>query len=323
MTQISVAAHPDLGLGSPMTDWSDPGAAAEVAAWVSAAVGEEVTSVEQGKLRPWAVLWQVRTVSGSFWAKQNCPGQLFEAELVSVLAGLAPAYVVPVEAVDVERGLLLTRDQGPVFAETVADDDLDAWCRLASRSMELARLVADDGAALLATGLTAPRVPDDVVDLVTPWQQELEALGLPTSLVHNDLNTHNAFDLSEGLVFFDFADAVWDHPLTTLLVPLNELASRLDDPGPDDPRLRRVADAALEVWSDRASPADLRRALPAALRLGRLGRAESWARIEPHLGPEARVELGGAAAAWLARLPDEAPVRFADVTDVEVRDAAQ
>ncbi len=293
-----------------MTDWSDPGAAAEVAAWVSQAVGRPVAAVEQAKLRPWAVVWQVHTASGSFWAKQNCPGQRFEAELVSVLARLAPTYVVPVEAVDPERGLLLTPDQGTVLGETVAEDDLDVWCRLVSRSMELARLVADDGAALLATGLTAPRVPDDVADLVAPWQQEVEELGLPTSLVHNDLHTHNAFDLADGLVFFDFADAVWDHPLTTLLVPLNELASRLGDPGPDDRRLRRVADAALEVWSDVAPVADLRRALPAALRLGRLGRAESWARVEPHLAPEHRADLGGAADAWLARLPDDAPVHF-------------
>lgn len=293
-----------------MADWSDPGAAADVAGWVSQAVGEPVTSLAQAKVRPWAVVWQVGTESGSFWAKQNCPGQLFEAELVAVLAGLAPAYVVPVEAVDVERGLLLTRDQGAVFGETLAEDDLDAWCRLVSRAMELARLVADDGAVLLATGLTAPRVPDDVADLVAPWQQEVDALGLPPSLVHNDLHTHNAFDLADGLVLFDFADAVWDHPLSTLLVPLNELAARLDDPGPDDPRLRRVADAALEVFSDLVPVADLRRALPAALRLGRLGRAESWARIEPHLAPEHRADLGGAADAWLARLPDDAPTHF-------------
>ena len=290
-----------------MTEWSS--SSGEVADWVTSEIGP-VESVEQGKLRPWAVVWQVRTAEGSFWAKQNCPGQAFEAELVSVLTRLEPSYVVPVAAVDTERGLLLTPDQGPVFGETVEGDDLDPWCRLVVRAMELARRVSDHGAALLAAGLTGSRVPEPARGLVDTCLAELGALGLSDSLVHNDLHEHNAFDLPGGLRFFDFADAVWAHPLAGLLVPLNVLADRLGEPGPADPRVQRVADAALEVWSDLAPLTELRRALPAALRLGRLGRAESWSRIEPHLSGEDQAEYGGAAAAWLARLPDEVPVRF-------------
>lgn len=298
-----------MGLGQPMTDWAGAGLTDEVAQWVGSVLGA-VDSVEQSKVRPWAVVWQVRRGEESWYAKANCPGQQFEAELVSVLARLAPSYVVPVTAVDAQRGFLLTPDQGTVFAEQVAADDLAAWTRLVVRAMELARRTSDHGAALLTTGLTGARVPEEVADRVAPWQEELDALGLPATLVHNDLHGHNAFDLADGLRFFDFADAVWTHPLATLLVPLNVLSGDLGDPGPDDPRLRRVADAALEVWSDLAPVTELRRAFPAALRLGRLGRAESWARVEPHLSDEDHAEYGGAAAAWLARLEDPVPVRF-------------
>jgi hypothetical protein len=299
-----------MGLGVTMVeDWGSPAFRDRLVRWVESAVGT-VESLEQGKLRPWAAVWQVRTADRMFYLKQNCPGQHFEAELMSVLARLAPSHVVPVEAVDLDDGLLLTADQGRVFGETVAGDDLDSWCRLVVHAMDLARLTSAHGAELLATGVTPARVPDEVSEVVAPWQEELGALGLPDALVHNDLHEHNAFDRPDGLLFFDFADAVWAHPLTTLLVPLGVLSGRLGEPSPDDPRLQRVADAALEVWSDLAPTRVLRAALPAALRLGRLGRAESWARIEPYLTSADQAEYGGATAAWLARLPDPVPVAF-------------
>lgn len=281
----------------------------ELRTWVEENVGP-VAAMEQAKLRPWASVWQVRTEDRLFYAKQNAPGQLFEAELMALLAGLAPAYVLPVEAVDVERGLLLTPDQGQVFGETVAEDDLDSWCRLVARAMELARVVSPHAEALRSAGLTTCRVPPAVEAMVGGCLDEVAALALPDTLVHNDLHEHNAFDRADGLIFFDFADAVLAHPLSGLLVPLNVLAERLDASGPKDRRLQRVADAALEVWSDLVPVRELRAALPAALRLGRLGRAESWARIVPHLDGRDAEEYGAAADAWLARLPDPVPVRF-------------
>ena len=292
-----------------MTQWA--ATTDEVGRWVGEQVGSGVT-VQLAKVRPWAVVWQATDGEGrSWWAKQNCPGQAFEAELVAVLARLAPAYVVPVTVADPGRGLLLTPDQGAVFADTVDDGDLDAWVRLVQRAMELARATAGHGAELLATGLTGCRAPDEVADHVDRAREEAGATGLPDTVVHNDLHEHNAFDAPDGLRFFDFADAVWGHPLSGLLVPLTVLSSHLGDPAPTDRRLRRVADAALEVWTDAAPLAELRRSLPAALRLGRLGRAESWARIEPHLDSTDLAELGGAAAAWLGRLDDPVPVTFA------------
>ena len=230
--------------------WTTVAFLEELRAWVESCVGR-VLRLEQAKLRPWAGVWRVSTADGSFYAKQNCDGQAFEAALVAELAALAPDHVVPVAGVDVARGLLLTVDQGPVFAHTIADDDLDAWCRLVTRAMELARIVAPSMPVLSALGLAeAPPHPSVAADIET-----VAALGLPVTLSHNDLHLHNGFDTTGGLRFFDFADAVATNPLSGLLVPLGELAYCLGEPPPDDVRLRRVAHAALEVWSDVAPSA--------------------------------------------------------------------
>ena len=292
-----------------MIAWASAEFRAELHAWVEEVAGP-VDDMEQAKLRPWATVWRVRAGDQVFYAKQNCRGQQFEAALLALLAELAPSYVVPVAGADAQRGLLLTPDQGPVFGDSVAEDDLDAWCRLVVRAMELARAVAPHADTLAGAGLTTCRVPSGIETPVQQYVAEVASLGLPDTLVHNDLHGHNAFDRPGGLIFFDFADAVLAHPLSGLLVPLDVLADRLDKPAPDDARLRRVADAALEVWSELAPIRDLRAALPAALRLGRLGRAESWARIAPDLeGPKAE-EFRGAADAWIARLQDPVPVSF-------------
>ena len=60
--------------------------------------------------------WRVTTVDGVFYAKQNTDGQAFEAALIAELAALAPDHVIPVAAVDTDRGLLLTPDQGQVLS---------------------------------------------------------------------------------------------------------------------------------------------------------------------------------------------------------------
>jgi Ser/Thr protein kinase RdoA (MazF antagonist) len=142
---------------------------------------------------------------------------------------------------------------------------------------------------------------------VARWAEEVAALGLPLTLCHNDLHGHNVFDVNGELRFFDFADALVMEPMAALLVPLNALAHRLRT-GADDPRLWRVADAALEVWSEYVSMAELRAALPAALQLGRLARTESWIRCTAPMNDAELAEWGEAAAYWLASLAQGPPV---------------
>ncbi len=330
----------DLGhrLPSRTATWESPGFVDGLTAWVGEQVGP-VRAMEQVKLRVWAAVWAVETETHRYYLKQNCELQAFEAALAAELAVLVPDRVVPVAAVDAGRGLLLTPDQGQVLAESTADDDLDLWTRVVSAGAELQREVAPAAERLAGSGLTAiapgeattyaegridelaalpegdpRRLPaDDAAALrahlpvVRDWAEQVAALGLPVTLNHNDLHEHNVFRVGEELRFFDFADALLTEPLGALLVPLNMLAGRLEA-GPDDPRLWRVADAALEVWSDLAPAAELRAALPAALQLARLGRVESWARCCASMTRQELAEWGDTVPRWMQTLLLDPPV---------------
>ena len=336
------AALPESGAG-PSVRWTSSGFEAELYEWVGGVLGglgADLVSLEAVHQRPWSTVWRAVASDGAiYWAKQNCAHQSFEAALLVVLDRLSPRRVVPVVAVDLERGLHLAPDQGPVLAETVTDDDVDAWCRVAAEAMHLQRDLVGHEPDLLGVGLTTlrsdesaayvearvesltalseddpRRMADDVArrlrDLlpdVTVWGEEVAALGLADTLVHNDLHANNVFATAGGMRFFDFGDAVLGHPLSALFVPLNVLLHRFEA-APDDPRLRRVADAALEVWGDVVPVASLRSVLPSALRLGRLGRAESWLRVTATLTPPEAAEYGDAGTWWLGALGDEPPL---------------
>jgi hypothetical protein len=308
----------------------------ELRAWCAAVVGP-VTGMTQHKLRGWATVWRIETADGAWFAKQNCPGQQIEARLMETLARIVPDRVVPVTAAG--DGFLLTPDQGEVFHET-AGDDLENWVRLARDAALLQRELAPHHDELVALGVTQlrpeesadyvaarveqyaalagddpRRLAPDVADrlrrhlpVVRRWAEEVAALGLPLTLNHNDLHENNVFDVDGRLRFFDFGDSLVTEPLGVLLIPLNILGGRLDADG-DDPRLWRVADAALEVWSDLVPTATLRAALPAALQLGRCGRVESWVRVQPSLADDELAEWGPVAATWLGTLDAEPPLR--------------
>lgn len=322
----------DLSLSSA---WRTAEFRERLRAWCESVIGP-VRSMEQQKLRGWATVWRVATADGIWFAKQNCPGQQIEVPLLDLLVRLVPDRVVPVTAA--RDGFLLTPDQGPVFRDT-AGRDLENWVRLCREAAELQRAVADHHAELVdigmiellpdqATDYLAARVEQyaglpvedrrrltpDVADglrarlpAVRRWADQVAALGLPVTLNHNDLHENNVFDAGHTLRFFDFGDALLTEPLGVLLIPLDILGEKL---GADahDPRLWRVANAALEVWSDLVPLHELRAALPAALQLGRLGRVESWVRIQPSLSDEELAAWGPVAATWLGTLRADPPV---------------
>ena len=250
-------------------------------------------------------------------------------------------------AIDRDRGFLLTPDQGAVLEEHADVTDPAVWQRLVTVAGELQRDVVphvgelverhrltvlrpEDAEAYVAGRVDAyaalpaadPRRLDadiarrlhEHLPVVRGWGEEVAALGLPLTLNHNDLHARNAFVTSDGLRFFDFGDAVVTDPLGVLYLPFFVMA-HVWSAGPDDERLRRVADAALEVWSDLAPLAELRAALPAALQLGKLGRVESWTRSLVSATPDGARPSGATALPAPSRmLLDDPPVvltRFA------------
>lgn len=334
-----MTGYADLSLRLPSTTarWESPAFRAELGAWVASHVGEP-TSLEPIKVRPWAAVFRAETPHGVHYAKQSCSTQAFEAALLAELVELAPHHVVPLTALDRERGLLMTPDQGPVLNDS-AGDDIDVWCRVVAAGAALQREVAPYVDRLAAIGVTTIEPGDSVgyvqqlldqlaglpesdprampaedraavrahLPVVEGWVEQVTALGLPTTLVHNDLHGNNVFDIDGELRFFDFGDALLMDPLAALFIPLNVLAHGLEA-GPDDPRLAYVADAGLEVWSDLVPMDALRATLPMALQLARLGRAEAWASCQAPMNDAEVEEWGDAAAWWLGSLLVDPPL---------------
>lgn len=149
--------------------------------------------------------------------------------------------------------------------------------------------------------------PSRGVDPAAACGESLAAAGLPVTLNHNDMHDNNVFagaGAGDELRFFDFGDAVLSEPLGMLRIPLDAL-------GGEDARhsvpWRRAVDQALEVWSDLVPPVQIRRLLPAALHLARLGRVESWWRCIGSFDDSELADFGGAPAQWLASLLDDDP----------------
>lgn len=319
------------------SEWATAEFRRELRDFVVAAVGEPEI-LEPVNLRPWSTVWRVAAGGSTYFAKQNCPTQAHEAALLTELTRIAPSYVVPVVAADGRRGLLLTADLGPTLRATGASASPDAWCRIVADAAALQRAVVGHVAelplAVLLPGDATSYVADAVGRLsalaaddprrldpdtaraleahlptIERWADEVADLDLPVTINHNDLHDNNVAAPSGDapLRFFDLGDAILTEPLGVLLVPLN-VCARMWGAGPDDPRLLRVADAALEMWSDLADPRALRAALPAALQLARLARTESWRRCVAAMTPGERAEWGDAPAGWLGTLLDEPPV---------------
>jgi hypothetical protein len=315
--------------------WSDEDFLAGLRAFVADAVGGP-TAIEAVSRQPWSAVWRVRTGGRTSYLKQNCPGQSHEARLVADLAQLAPDQVVPVLAADPVRDLLLTEDLGPTLQDLGRGGDVASWCSVVAESAALQRRVADSGfdprltvmepsAASTyvadAVGRLAALAPEDprrlapavahrlerLLPTVDRWSDRVEELDLPLTLVHNDLHAANVVPAAGTLRFFDFGDAVVGEPLGNLLVPLYIAQGALGATH-DDPRLWRIADAGLEVWSDLAPLSALRAALPAALQLARLARVESWRRCVATMTPAEQAAWGYVPARWLGLLLEAPPV---------------
>ena len=254
-------------------------------------------------------MWRAETASGTYFAKQNTPPQAFEARLLSLLGELAPDYVVPVVAADLDRDLLLTPDQGTVLGDTLADasedDLLPVIRRMLGEAAQLQREVAPHAERLADAGLER-LAPADVLPYVQQRLDEfsslpvgdprsfetgapissrrslpsiaaavdqVSALGLPLTLHHNDLHTFNVFEVDGRMRFFDFGDAMLSEPLGRAhgAARRGRPAPRADRRRPTDPRARRRRTRGLE--RPVAPLSELRAALPAALRLARLAAA--------------------------------------------------
>lgn len=329
MTAVQNFTHPT---------WSGAAWRAEVTAWLACVLPPDRVSgeIDQPRVRPWSTQLRIPTSAGLMWFKENAPGLRFEANLLRVLGELVPDAVVVPRAVHEARGWLLSPDCGPTLADA-GRTDAPTWVAVLRAYANLQRRVADGRSEVLAAGVPEmgpaavlawagahagalsrrpigdPRRlhPDDLRRLMATIQRwaaaavELATGPIPLSLEHNDLHTGNAFAPQSGqpLRFFDFGDALWAHPFSSLRIPLATVAQQWQVE-PTDRAVSRLRTAYLASWTDLASPRELQRLADLAVGLSPLHRAHAWARCLGEAPADYWGELVGADRDWLLELAD-------------------
>ena len=309
--------------------------------------GMRRTGPMEPRARPWSIVLGVPTSSGRTWFKSTAPGMANDAALTPLLAGLAGDLVATPLAVDEGRRWMLLPDAGMRMRDRVAPGEvLATWERILpayaelqrateGREMELLERGALDRrptriAGLLgqvldepwwlrvgeADGLDADQVRRlaAVVPVIADAAAELEAGAIGPSIQNDDLHDGNVL-VSGGSAdarIIDWGDACLAHPFGTLLVTLGSVGATLGLPdwkpfGTPVPELDRLRDASLEAWTDRHSPAELRRLVPLATWTGMVARIQTWRAALLHADDAELAEWRAAIPAWLGELAATSP----------------
>lgn len=309
---------------------------------LSVAGVERVGDVEQPHLRPWATALKAPTTRGWVWLKAAGPSTAFEAGLYEMLEQEVPDRVLTPIAIDVGRGWIVLPDGGPTLGDQLDGDELvTALATVLPQYAQLQRELAPRVEDLIALGIadmragTMPARFDEALDAVrgyvqrrgteaeraayqrvpplreafAEWCARLAAAPGSPSLDHNDLHCWNIFaDGLDGAIrarFYDWGDSVVAHPFASMLIGLGFMRYHLKITRDDDPRLLRLRDAYLEVFSDLAPHAELVSTLELACRVGKVARALTWSRAVQALGDEEAGEFASAPLACVLSLLDE------------------
>ncbi len=293
-----------------MSAWSDSTWLESAHGWIQAELEhlrlEPAGPIEQPHVRPWSTVLRVPTSGGPVWFKANMGALSHEAAVVTVLGRRQPDVVPELLAADLTSGWMLMRDGGTRMRDL--DGGLSHWEGMLTRYAELQidaaeardellghavpdRLLAvfpelyeellDDPVAL-GEGLPEALTTEDVRRLrgrlpqVRAMCEQLEALGIPETIQHDDLHDANVFVRDGRYLFFDWGDSCITHPFLTMTVTLHGVIARLLDPEGGAGDVSRYRDAYLEPFTRFAPRQQLVDASPAAVDLGVICRGLSW-----------------------------------------------
>jgi len=281
-------------------------------AWVQTELerlGRHITGpIEWVHTRAWSVFARMPTREGVVYFKAPLPPPGFEAALTQALARWRPDCMLPVLAVDLERGWMLSADAGvtlrslgqtpaqlehwhkvlPLYAEVQIElaAHVDEMLALGTPDRRLAPLPQLYDQLLQDTeNLCVGRSPgmtleehQRLIELRPRFAAECEQLagyGLPATITHEEVHENNVIVHDGRYVFTDWSDSSVAHPFFTMLVTLRAAAHwlKLEEFGPEMMQLR---DIYLEAWTAFASREDLRSAFEIAYRLAMVNRSLSW-----------------------------------------------
>ncbi|MBW5481284.1 aminoglycoside phosphotransferase family protein [Streptomyces bambusae] len=308
--------------------WTRAGWYAEAAAWADDRLrgcGRPAAGVpEQPFLRAWSFQLRIPVQGGgAVYFKASPPVFGHEAEVTRLLSDRFPANIPRVLAVDAERHWMLTDDFGGVQRTDSVGEAVEGCATMVPVLARIQREVIGDLPALRAAGCPdhrTLRLPELFAELLANTSSlgikenrrlaeilprfrglcaELADLGVPDSLVHQDIWRGNHTFRNGTPLLFDWAESVIGHPFISLDVALRDLRSAA--PG-DDAAVRRVTDAYLRGWSRHARAGQLRRAARLAATAGIVSRALLWRSALHGLEPERARPYAGTVEAQLREL---------------------
>lgn len=270
--------------------------------WLSDLGVEPTGSIEVVHERPWSTVLRVPTADGDLFLKQEAPVQAFEVALTVALASRWPDRVPEVVGADVERAWLLMRDGGTRLADT---GTLKPFALALRQYAELQVGEVAHVDELLALGLPDVRLPivaaayepfferdhglapDEVARLLalaTRYRElceELDAVGLPASIQHDDLHEWNVFVRGSRVAVYDWGDSSIAHPLWSWLKAHRVAVDREVDPEP-------LRAAYLSPWTEVMPEEQLREGLEVAVPVGIFAYALQQQRQQDAMPPDAR-----------------------------------
>ncbi len=335
---VSAALQQERGgpIPAARAAWCRQGWSAVTAAWVDEIL-EQRGAHRTGRstvMKSWGLshVERIPTSAGVRYLKASSALFAHESATTAWLAGLAPALVPGVLAVDEARACMLM-DALPAAepAQTVGQERVATCTAMAQLQVAVAgrdeelhatgapeRGLASTGrelADMLRTGITAGQLDGrrhrelkDGLDRALGLLDELAACGLPDVLVHGDLYPANVVVAAGGAVVFDWSDACVGHPVLDLA---HLCAVRPRTARPELDWNAPWVQAYLEPWREGCAESTLRRALELADVADLAFQAVTYHRIQASLEPDARQgqDLTGATLRALNALVDNLPAR--------------
>lgn len=316
--------------------WAQPDWLDDASAWIREQLGRhgwsETGPLEVVHQRPWSTLARVTTDHGMVYFKAPAPPfSRYEAALVQALERWRPDCSIPLIAVDLQQGWILSADAGATLRSTAQSvAQIPHWLHLLPLYAELQIEMIPRVPELLALGMFDRRLsklpglyaqlmestenlrvglepgltPDQHERLralqprIAGWCERLAEYHLPETLAHEELHDANVLVSGDRYIFTDWSDSSVAHPFFSTVVMLRAASDRMEV-AEDGPEMKRLRDAYLEPWTRFEPSSRLVEAFVLAFPLGMINRALSWHLGSGSLSPKDKEAYVHAVPAWL------------------------